>query len=87
VTIERYPKISTNIQLIISQISDYTGEITMGIAGGVLVVLGFVALVLYRNWKYEQELDSLLWKIDFRDIKMHDVDKENGGHKVTRVRI
>jgi hypothetical protein len=58
----------------------------MGVGGGALVVLGFVALVLYRNWKYEQELDSLLWKIDFRDIKMHDVDKENNGHKVTRVR-
>jgi hypothetical protein len=70
-----------------SKISDHTGEITMGIAGGALVVLGFVALVLYRNWKYEQELDSLLWKIDFRDIKMHDVDKESGGHKITRVRI
>ena len=23
-----------------------------------------------RNWKYEQELQSLLWKIDFRDLEI-----------------
>ncbi|GBP06847.1 Speract receptor, partial [Eumeta japonica] len=31
-----------------------------------------VSVVLYRNWRYEQELDSLLWKIDFREIQMHE---------------
>lgn len=56
---------------------DYTGEITAGIAGGVFLILIIVSLVLYRNWRYEQELDSLLWKIDFRDVQMHDNDKEN----------
>lgn len=24
----------------------------------------------YRNWKYEQELQSLLWKIDSRDLSL-----------------
>jgi hypothetical protein len=32
-----------------------------------MIVIG---LVLYRNWRYEQELDSLLWKLDYRDIQM-----------------
>ena len=26
-------------------------------------------ILLYRNWKYEQELASLLWKVDYDDIK------------------
>lgn len=54
----------------------YTGEISAGIAGGALLVLGIVSLVLYRNWRYEQELDSLLWKVDFREIQMHESDKD-----------
>ncbi|KAF4520109.1 hypothetical protein B566_EDAN010265 [Ephemera danica] len=39
------------------------------ISGAVLAVL-LVGLVLYRNWRYEQELDSLLWKLDYRDIQL-----------------
>lgn len=54
----------------------YTAEISAGIAGGALLVLGIVSLVLYRNWRYEQELDSLLWKVDFREIQMHESDKD-----------
>uniref|UniRef100_A0AAG5DN07 Guanylate cyclase n=1 Tax=Anopheles atroparvus TaxID=41427 RepID=A0AAG5DN07_ANOAO len=62
----------------------YTGEITGGIAGGALLLLGVVSLVLYRNWRYEQELDSLLWKVDFREIQMHENEKEAAGQKLTR---
>ncbi|KAL9911404.1 speract receptor isoform 1-T8 [Glossina fuscipes fuscipes] len=65
----------------------YTGEISAGIAGGALLILGIVSLVLYRNWRYEQELDSLLWKIDFRDVQMHENEKEkeaNNAQKQTR---
>lgn len=64
----------------------YTGEISAGVAGGALLLLGVVSLVLYRNWRYEQELDSLLWKVDFKDIQMHENEKENTGQKMTRVR-
>lgn len=63
----------------------YTGEISAGIAGGALLLLGIVSLVLYRNWRYEQELDSLLWKIDFREIQMH--EKESTTQKQTRVKF
>uniref|UniRef100_A0A1B0EWC7 Guanylate cyclase n=2 Tax=Lutzomyia longipalpis TaxID=7200 RepID=A0A1B0EWC7_LUTLO len=62
----------------------YTGEISAGIAGVALLLLGIVSLVLYRNWKYEQELDSLLWKVDYKEIQMHESDKENNGQKLTR---
>lgn len=72
-----------------NQTIGYTGEISAGIAGGALLLLGVVSLVLYRNWRYEQELDSLLWKIDFKDIQMHenDKEKENNGQKLTRVSV
>ena len=37
-------------------------------SGVFLFVLLLVLFILYRNWMYEQELDSLLWKIDYKDI-------------------
>lgn len=64
----------------------YTGEISAGIAGGAVVILILVSLVLYRNWRYEQELDSLLWKVDYKEIQMHENDKDNNSQqKQTRV--
>lgn len=50
----------------------YAREVSIAVASFILVVLTVVSLVLYRNYKYEQELDSLLWKIDFKDIQMHE---------------
>ena len=43
----------------------------MGVIGGVAVVLSVVLIVAYRSYKYEQELDSLLWKIDPIDLKVN----------------
>jgi len=69
----------------------HTGEIAAGVAGGLLLVLAVVLLVLYRNWQYEQELDSLLWKVDYRDIQMNEDQQPNNGAsistKITRVNI
>ncbi|XP_053684582.1 receptor-type guanylate cyclase Gyc76C [Sabethes cyaneus] len=62
----------------------YTAEITGGVIGGALLLLVIVCLVYYRNRRYEQELDSLLWKVDFKDIKMHENEKEGTGQKLTR---
>lgn len=54
--------------------------------GGIVVVMSVITFVLYRNWKYEQELDSLLWKVDFRDIQMSDDSNANSiGTKISRV--
>lgn len=61
-------------------------EISIGITGGLFIILLIISLVLYRNWKYEQELDSLLWKVDFRDIQINDeTNTQNLGTKITRV--
>jgi hypothetical protein len=46
-----------------------------------------VGLIIYRNWRYEQELDSLLWKIDYKDIQIPDLPALSSGQgKAPRVR-
>ncbi|XP_017892327.1 guanylate cyclase 32E-like isoform X3 [Ceratina calcarata] len=57
----------------------HTGEIVGGIAGGFLLIIAAVLLVLYRNWKYEQELDSLLWKVNYKDIQIKEQKDESSG--------
>ena len=47
-----------------------SGEIAMGVVGGIAVVLSVVIIMEYRNYRYEQELDSLLWKIEASEIKV-----------------
>ena len=50
-----------------------------GIAGGFLLIMTAVMLMLYRNWKYEQELDSLLWKVNYKDIQIKEKKDESTG--------
>lgn len=50
-----------------------------GIAGGFLLIIAAVLLVLYRNWKYEQELDSLLWKVNYKDIQIKEQKDDSAG--------
>lgn len=45
-------------------------DIIFGVFLGFGVVLVVIIIVLYRNYKYEQELDSLLWKIDPKELKI-----------------
>ncbi|OAD60804.1 Guanylate cyclase 32E [Eufriesea mexicana] len=59
--------------------TSHTGEIVGGIAGGFLLIIVTVILVLYRNWKYEQELDSLLWKVNYKDIQIKEQKDEPEG--------
>lgn len=63
----------------------HTFEITCGVTGGIFVIVVIISLVLYRNWKYEQELDSLLWKVDFRDIQLNEEVNTTHGTKTARV--
>ena len=51
-------------------------EIVMGVIGGVAAVLSVVLIVAYRSYRYEQELDSLLWKIDPIDLKVIKASKQ-----------
>lgn len=55
----------------------HTGEIVGGVAGGLLLVFVTISLILYRNWKYEQELDSLLWKVNYKDIEIKETKDES----------
>ncbi|XP_075969462.1 guanylate cyclase 32E isoform X3 [Anticarsia gemmatalis] len=50
----------------------HIGAWALGASGGTLALLALAALALYRGWRYEQELDSLLWKIDFRELHLPD---------------
>lgn len=55
------------------------------IAGCILLIFLIASLIFYRNWKYEQELDSLLWKVDFKDLQLNEEDMANTlGAKITR---
>ncbi|XP_036369998.1 guanylate cyclase 32E-like isoform X2 [Octopus sinensis] len=47
---------------------NYIREIIGGVVGGIAVVIIVFLVVIYRNWKYEQDLASLLWKIDYKEI-------------------
>ncbi|KAG8266618.1 hypothetical protein J6590_085631 [Homalodisca vitripennis] len=54
-----------------------------GVLGGTSAVMILVLLLVYRNWRYEQELDSLLWKVDFKDIQMND-NEQASNNKINR---
>lgn len=47
---------------------DPNREIASSILGGLLVVVLASAIILYRNWKYEQEIAGLLWKLNLKEI-------------------
>lgn len=55
-----------------------TREIIMGVSGGIAVVLSVVLILAYRNYKYEQELDSLLWKIEADELHEDEYTPNNG---------
>ncbi|XP_061383462.1 guanylate cyclase 32E isoform X2 [Danaus plexippus] len=56
---------------------NHIGAWALGASGGTLALLALAALALYRGWRYEQELDSLLWKIDFRDLHLPEDQRGN----------
>ncbi|KAL4112523.1 hypothetical protein QTP88_016294 [Uroleucon formosanum] len=62
----------------------HTAEILSIVAGTLLLVLAVISLVFYRNWKYEQELDSLLWKVDYKDIEINDTENSSTSSKISR---
>ena len=46
-------------------------------SGSLVIFLVIVSTVVYKNWVYEQELDSLLWKIESKDLIVSDVPVVN----------
>ena len=55
--------------------------------GGLVLFLATILLIIYRNWRYEQELDSVLWKIDYKDIQIPELPTVSGLGKAPRVFI
>ncbi|XP_022091376.1 guanylate cyclase 32E-like [Acanthaster planci] len=53
---------------------NHTGKIVAGALSGIGLIIMVIVAVSYRNWRYEQELASLIWKIDFEDINMRKND-------------
>ncbi|CAL8074971.1 unnamed protein product [Calicophoron daubneyi] len=43
-------------------------EISLALLSTIVVVLFISGIFIYRNHKFEQELERLLWKVDYRDI-------------------
>ncbi|XP_013384406.1 guanylate cyclase 32E [Lingula anatina] len=65
---------------------DFTMEITFGVIGGLLLVTGVIALFLYRQRRYEQEIAGLLWRINVDEIKGISnvlLTEDQSGSKVT----
>lgn len=50
---------------------DNKREIIAGILMGLFITASIIASITYRNWKYEQEIAGLLWKIHLRDIQFY----------------
>ncbi|KAL8614638.1 hypothetical protein ACOMHN_037490 [Nucella lapillus] len=61
------PECGYHHELCIPPIS-YTRQVVGGVAGGLTLIGAIIGYLIYRNWRYEQELASLLWKIDYKDI-------------------
>jgi hypothetical protein len=49
------------------------------VVGGLVGVVLLVWSVAYRNWRYEQELDSLLWKIEYKELQVEDMSPMAAG--------
>ncbi|XP_023221345.1 receptor-type guanylate cyclase Gyc76C-like [Centruroides sculpturatus] len=48
--------------------SDKNREIIAGVLGSILLSVCLITAITYRNWKYEQEIAGLLWRITFDDM-------------------
>lgn len=54
----------------------------LALVGAILFVLLIVGLTVYRSWVYEQELDSLLWKVDMKELITSDIPVSGKTSKV-----
>ncbi len=52
----------------------------LGVLGGLAVVFTVAIFVAYRNYRYEQELDLLLWKVDPKELKVKIGEKSQLWH-------
>ncbi|XP_064646781.1 speract receptor-like [Lineus longissimus] len=50
-------------------IEDPTWKIATGTANAVTAVLMVLLGLMYRNWKYEKELEKMLWRVSWDEVK------------------
>ena len=55
---------------------DNRREILAGILTGFFMTCSLIAAVVYRNWKYEQEIAGLLWRISMKDLIVSDASSK-----------
>ena len=48
---------------------DNRKEVIAGVLIGLLITVAIITAVTYRNWKYEQEIAGLLWKININELQ------------------
>ena len=70
------------MQCMPSKIGNKSREIIAGILAGFFVTSCLFAALIYRSWKYEQEIDGLLWKIN-----LHELTKEEMHRSQSRISI
>ncbi|OQV14132.1 Guanylate cyclase 32E [Hypsibius exemplaris] len=56
---------------------DNTPHIVGGVVGGIMGLIILFAIFVYRDWKYEQEIAGLVWKIDIDDISFEDFESSS----------
>ncbi|UYV71690.1 hypothetical protein LAZ67_9000053 [Cordylochernes scorpioides] len=49
---------------------DRNREIVAVVLGTALIIVALLAAILYRNWRYEQEISGLLWKIELNHLDL-----------------
>ncbi|GBN11206.1 hypothetical protein AVEN_144511-1 [Araneus ventricosus] len=59
-------------------------KVAIFVSGVTAAVLLLALLVTYKNWAYEQELDSLLWKIDYKDIQINEHTPSTNANRVSK---
>ncbi|XP_041474147.1 speract receptor-like [Lytechinus variegatus] len=52
---------------------NYTLHIIGGVLAGIILLAAIIATIVYRNWRYEQALASLLWKVDYNELEFKSV--------------
>eukprot|EP00057_Strongylocentrotus_purpuratus_P017815 XP_011672289.1 PREDICTED: speract receptor isoform X1 [Strongylocentrotus purpuratus] len=53
--------------------TNYTIHIVAGVIAGIIMLTAIIATIVYRNWRYEQALASLLWKIDYNELEFKSI--------------
>ena len=65
------------------EVADNRKEVIAGVLIGLLVTVTIVTAVTYRNWKYEQEIAGLLWKINLSDLEFNPGSNPLGASQIS----